>query len=112
MSNNTPVTVAVSQPPVPVIPPKVVTITLGEADAQILRLMLGGLKLKTRGGAVRKNGGTAEQRDRAKVLTKEIFTALDAQGFKANPRSGSVGVAAPEYDADDETDYEYDVDAE
>lgn len=71
----------VTPPPAPVPPTqRYFNLELNEYDARVLRTMLGGLKLKTRGGAVAKNGGGRAEIARAKTLTKEIFSALEAQG--------------------------------
>ena len=75
--------------PTPVVPPATsYNIELSAYDAQVLRTMLGGLKLKTRGGATAKNGGGRAEVARSKTLTKEIFTALEAQGAAKFNRRG------------------------
>jgi hypothetical protein len=82
------VSVNAIRPAVVVPPPSSFTITLSAYDAQVLRTMLGGLKLKTRGGATAKNGGGRAEVARSKTLTKEIFTALEAQGAAKFNRRG------------------------
>lgn len=82
------VKVTANRPP-PVVPPATsFNIELSAYDAQVLRTMLGGLKLKTRGGATAKNGGGPVEVARSKTLTKEIFTALEAQGATKFDRRG------------------------
>jgi hypothetical protein len=59
-----------------------VTLSLTEVEATLLRNLLGGLKLKTRRGAIRKNGGTPEQAKLGAAVATDVWKALDALGFK------------------------------
>lgn len=101
----TTVKTTVNVPAPVVVPPTTVSIELTESDAKVLRLMLGGLKLKTRGGAVRKNGGSIEQRDRSKILTKEIIDSLEEAGVTLSAAQSNEPVTES-YDADYEDSYE------
>lgn len=74
-----------------------VTLSLSLREAVLLRTMLGGLKLKTRRGAVVKNGGSQADAEEAASLTREIFTALDSAGAK---KLGPPTAQAASYETD------------
>lgn len=77
------------------------TIDLTAAEARLLRNLLGGLKQKTRRGAVRKNGGTKEQAQAANLLASDLWKALQADGFA---KFGEE-VSTPDNDSSVEEDY-------
>lgn len=78
------ISASANRPAVVVPPPESITLTIPFNDARLLRTTLGGLKLKTRGGATAKNGGRKVKGAvaRSKTLIKEVFAALDAAGAK------------------------------
>lgn len=78
------------------------TIELSSTEAVLLRNLLGGLKQKTRRGAVRKNGGTKEQAEAANSLASQLFKQLEADGFK---KFGTEEVTTPSPATAEEPDY-------
>jgi hypothetical protein len=89
-----------------------VTITLDQADARILRMLLGGTHREERRTAVKRNGGTVEDQDRGRFLVKEIIDAIDAKALGLFKRPEPLGAdnsdETSEYDAEDA----YDIDIE
>lgn len=78
-----------------------VNISLSGEEARLLRNLLGGLKQKTRRGAVRKNGGSEEQAQAANLLASDLWKALQADGFA---KFGEE-VSTPESSEAEEEDY-------
>lgn len=79
-----------------------VTVSLTETEAVLLRNLLGGLKQKTRRGAVRKNGGTREQAEQANSMASNLFKQLDEAGFKKYGAVDSSTFNDEEVDSEEE----------